>query len=1749
MGSVEEIIEYVSKWRSSSTYTTYSDGTLTEESLLDLLNDINRRIEKLSFDAPEGKSRTLLYSNYISGEYGSRDYVDKIIKSDRISFSIHDIKEAKLMGMEMQKALSKTVGNDAVAARIMIGEIGFDPSSGYVSKSSPYGVRLSDGRKALSITDMVSGLFAERTIKGDVFIIMPNADTNSVLFQTELLRALNNKSVTSINGKPIARLRARYSSEGLLGVFNYLKSENAKLMDGLVKPDGKGGYDVNVDPFVKHPSEAWLNGYEKRIRENKSTLESLVKTIDKMSIESRSLEAYIGRLKLNYSNTTQLTRSVKIMESIVKGNGAVTSTVKQLGANNMALYMASRSGAMKALGAVGSILLAIDAASTIKQAVEAYDRGDSYTGTKILHDWGWRTTFALGSATAAMQLGLPLALLAIAGSSLVLPASGAMLVGVLAELGLGILGWNAGSFIGGGVGDLVWSLMRQAGLLPVRIDPIVLDISGQGITTKSVTDGVYYDLDNNGFAEKTGWIDAKSGILVLDKSGDGKIETGNELFGDRTILDNGKTASNGFAALAALDSNHDGVIDAKDAKFSELRIWVDKDGNGVSTPDELLTLEEAGIRSLNLSNTFIGKVDENGNTIARVGSFTRTDGTTADMKEFFLQRDTADVQMTNSVEVPEDIMNLPEIHPMGNTYSLRQAMARDTTGTLKQLVQDFMNAKDTSSRQAKLQDILFAWVGASQINPTSRGSSFDARKLAALEAVTGTSYRNSPTSSPTAIETPILERSYTVLLESIYTMLSMQTSLADVFRKFNYSLDLESKNPIKLDVSSVQAYLDKQLQSDAATGEKMLAEVTRALRNRGIISDVEFAHLREYFAKKSIKYQRIIDTAPLTTMLGTDVGDSIRGVVDQDNTIAAGDGNDTLIGAAKNDLLYGDAGDDYLQGLSGNDTLVGGEGRDNLYGQDGNDMLIGGTGNDQLRGGAGDDTYLFSRGDGTDYIEETDGFDTIQFGEGTSPNDVVARVISTEGNSISLELSITGTNDKITIHRHFGQYNYYQGDVASPGSQIERVVFADGTAWDIDEIYRRAHDMVGTDGNDNFSAVGNAPVIYHGLAGNDNISGRSGKDILYGDAGDDSISGGGTLIGGPGNDRIYGSKGDDVYIFNRGDGQDLITDTGGMDTIRFGDGIRPNDIVIKRVGNGYGHNLELCIKGTNDKVAIYEHFGTNSPWGSVDNPAVKIERVEFADGTVWTKEDIDDKMHNRTGTDGADTIEAYGKRGVVYHGLGGDDYLRGAAGDDKLYGEDGDDRIFGGEGNDLIIGGRGNDTIESFRGDDTYVFNRGDGRDVITDYNGFDTVQFGERIKPEDIVLKRVYVNGDWSLEISIKDTEDTVTFISHFDPTKPSMSSNHTLEQIKFADGTVWTKDDIDYKMHHLTGTENNDRLAAYDKAKVVYHGRGGDDTLVGSEGNDELYGDAGNDTLDGNSGNDVFVGGKGNDEIISIAGDDVYVFNRGDGQDTINDYNGIDTIRFGKGIRPEDIIISRVPWYGDYNLVLSFKDTDDKITVVSHFGSSNYSGYYAAPQRKIEKFEFDDGTVWTAETIDDKMHNLVGTDAKDIFVAYDDKPVTYYGMGGDDTLQGHKGDDVLVSGTGDDYLIGDAGNDTYIFNRGDGKDRVFDTGGNDTIRLGHTHAEVVFKKIYSTDLLLEMRGSSDSVQIQGWYNYNSDRRIETIQAEDGYTIQPEKVQQLIQAMASFGNSHGMNWQQALEAHPAEVQSIISQYWTAPTA
>jgi hypothetical protein len=68
-------------------------------------------------------------------------------------------------------------------------------------------------------------------------------------------------------------------------------------------------------------------------------------------------------------------------------------------------------------------------------------------------------------------------------------------------------------------------------------------------TTSKENSGVYFDHDNNSFAEQSGWVGKDDGLLVFDKNNNGKIDDGSELFGNNTILSNGNKAANGFEAL------------------------------------------------------------------------------------------------------------------------------------------------------------------------------------------------------------------------------------------------------------------------------------------------------------------------------------------------------------------------------------------------------------------------------------------------------------------------------------------------------------------------------------------------------------------------------------------------------------------------------------------------------------------------------------------------------------------------------------------------------------------------------------------------------------------------------------------------------------------------------------------------------------------------------------------------------------------------------------------------------------------------------------------------------------------------------------------------------------------------------------------------------------------------------------------------------------------------------------------------
>ena len=242
-------------------------------------------------------------------------------------------------------------------------------------------------------------------------------------------------------------------------------------------------------------------------------------------------------------------------------------------------------------------------------------------------------------------------------------------------------------------------------------DPIILDLDGDGLETVGLAGNVYFDHDGDGVLTQTGWAGVNDALLVWDRNGNGAIDTGAELFGDFTPMPNGTLAPNGFAALAALDSNGDGVIDASDPAFHELKLWRDTSQDGKTDSGELSSLADAGIVSLNLANTLKNQNLANGNQLTREGSFTRTDGTTSAMGEFNLATDTFNTKFAEQIEVPEALKTLPNMQGAGKVRELRQA-ATQSDGVASLLAQ-FQNAATRAEQKALIDQLLTAWADTS----------------------------------------------------------------------------------------------------------------------------------------------------------------------------------------------------------------------------------------------------------------------------------------------------------------------------------------------------------------------------------------------------------------------------------------------------------------------------------------------------------------------------------------------------------------------------------------------------------------------------------------------------------------------------------------------------------------------------------------------------------------------------------------------------------------------------------------------------------------------------------------------------------------------------------------------------------------------------------------------------------------------------------------------------------------------------
>jgi hypothetical protein len=153
--------------------------------------------------------------------------------------------------------------------------------------------------------------------------------------------------------------------------------------------------------------------------------------------------------------------------------------------------------------------------------------------------------------------------------------------------------------------------------------PIVIDLGNNGIQLGAAGVGVYFDVNADGVRDHVQWVRAQGdeGFLAMDRSGNGLIDDGAELFGVGTpLVLEARNAPNGFVGLAQYDArqlggNEDGLITEADAIWPQLRIWLDLNADGVSTYNEMRTLRSYGITALETIPKIRKSIDAAGNVL------------------------------------------------------------------------------------------------------------------------------------------------------------------------------------------------------------------------------------------------------------------------------------------------------------------------------------------------------------------------------------------------------------------------------------------------------------------------------------------------------------------------------------------------------------------------------------------------------------------------------------------------------------------------------------------------------------------------------------------------------------------------------------------------------------------------------------------------------------------------------------------------------------------------------------------------------------------------------------------------------------------------------------------------------------------------------------------------------------------------------------------------------------------------------
>jgi Ca2+-binding RTX toxin-like protein len=748
----------------------------------------------------------------------------------------------------------------------------------------------------------------------------------------------------------------------------------------------------------------------------------------------------------------------------------------------------------------------------------------------------------------------------------------------------------------------------------------------------------------------------------------------------------------------------------------------------------------------------------------------------------------------------------------------------------------------------------------------------------------------------------------------------------------------------------------------------------------------------------------------------------------------------------------------WVLGTAGADDLqAGSPGPHALLGYAGGDTLHAGTGNDVLlAGGAGNKTYVFGAGWGTtdpntalipeavpynpqatQYTTTTSATpgevlirnayqraagevstDVIRFEDGTAPSDLQWRFAGQD-----LIISRRNAPGQIRVE------GYNIGTGQAQGT-IDDIQFAQGQHLSFSDVEALAAQST-TDGADDWTGSGVADLV-NGRAGNDTLKGGLGDDRYDGGAGDDYMADYGAMSTGKYGYTSYTPGGSDTYVFDIGSGHDTIFDQGSSslvagdnDVVEFGPGIKPQDLILSgtpvEVRDGVlstthidYNNYDLLIGTVASTDTLLITGQANLAGG---HNATAMELFKFADGTQWTWRDMSQRLFApNPGTDGNDTI-------VGRYCL---DTLVGGAGDDVLT------AAIGGGG--VLVGGTGNDTLTAGveGGSYTFRFARGDGQDVVR--TGLQSViELGQGIARSDLTVGKLDASLSGPVVLGL-GSGDSITLYGWNEANRNASNSYTTL---KFADGSVMESSRIMF-----LATKPDD---------LVLNGTAGNDVLTDGLGSDLLMGGAGDDLLSATGhettpygwyymSSDTLVGGAGNDTLRMDAANGLVIaqFSAGFGHDLVESIGTGSAVSFDASIRPDELTARDMG--GD--LVLSRAGGLDTLTIENYFGQQ-----VGSPYGVVRSIQFQDGTSWAQTDLVQKL--TVGTDGNDTLFGGGLGDLSLSGGAGNDLISGGAFNERLIGGAGNDTLDGGLGADTFVFDRGDGQDRIH-ADGTDTIGLG---------------------------------------------------------------------------------------------------